>query len=380
MMKIAILDWPTTVAHASFAAFHRALAQALQGLGHRVAVFHDAGAMLRAARTGRWDCSLAIGSHYRFHDGATPLYERLGLPHFQWIVDTPFKARLADPPHPLLRAIVIDREFAGRAAVPLEHTLFLPLGADLDPAPAPSARRYDLVFTGQVKDPDQDWRALAGLPPAPRALAERLVERMVAAPDASLLQGFDAERQACPLPADEEAQAFLAANSFLRSWKRRRVMLALRGLPVHVFGEVRDPRCLAAPNLQVHGAFPYHRLGEILGASRVALNVTPNFHAACHDRIVAALACGALAATDTNPWLERQFADGREILAYRHAALDELAPRIADALAGGRWAALAAAGRRVVDERFTWTRTAQRLAPHLRTAAAEMNNLYESPA
>lgn len=370
-MKIAILDWPTAVAHESFSVFHRSIAHALKDLGHRTALFHDAASVEKSSARVRWDCTLAVGSHYRFFDGGAPLYERLGIPHFQWIVDTPFKARLPSGAGPLLHAIVIDREFAGFAGLPPERSLFLPLGTDVPDCPPVTQRRFDLVFTGQIKDPMQDWKTVESLPDAPRALARHLIDRVVAEPDRSLLTLFDQDRHRFDLSGELRAKAFLAANSFLRSWKRQRVMLSIRDLPVHVFGEVGDPALRASRNLRFHGSFPYSGLGDILAQTRIALNITPNFYQACHDRIIATLACGALAATDTNPYIDTHFTDGVEILAYRYAGLGSLECRLENALRKGTWKDIADAGRRVVARHFSWKKTVERLIPYMRYATTE---------
>lgn len=369
MTKVAILDWPTSVAHESFSVFHQSIARAMAALGHQAEIFHDFASIAASCKQVAWDCTLAIGSHYRSYDGTTPVYERLALPHFQWIVDTPFKARLPASAHPLLRTILIDEEFAGFAGLPKSSSVFLPLGTDVF-APVPDAQRsFDLVFTGQIKDPNQDWDTLNGLPRAPRALAKHLVDRMVAAPDRSLLRLFDEESRHFTMPVESAAHAFLAANSFLRSWKRQRVLSSIRRLPVHVFGEVRDPQLLSAANFQFHGPFPYSRLASILLQSRVALNVTPNFHAACHDRIIAALACGALAATDSNPFMDAHFSSNVNLLTFRYTDLDSLESRVEMALRSGTWKAMADAGRQVVQEKFSWTSTVETLIAHMTLVA-----------
>lgn len=368
-MKVAILDWPTTVAHESFAVFHRSLGRALRSLGHQAEIFHDLARFEAAHRKVHWDCTLAIGSHYRFDDGTTPLYERLALPHFQWLVDTPSKAALPVNDQSHLHTLVIDAEFVGAPGLRNTRPFFLPLGTDLSAALPAAQRCFDIVFTGQIKDPNQDWAFLHRLPPAPCKLARRLVDQIVAAPDQSLLRLYDQEAPAFSLSAQLATQAFLAANSYLRSWKRQRVLRSIRQLPVHIFGEVRDPMLAAAGNLHCHGAFRYAQLAHILSQSRIALNITPNFHAACHDRIIASLACTTLAATDTNPYLDACFANDMNVLSYRYTGLHSLEFRLESVLRTGAWEAMADAGRRVVESRFSWQKTAEQLILHMQRVA-----------
>lgn len=369
-MKVAILDWPTPVAHESFAVFHRSLVRVLTHLGHLAAVFHDLASIEAAQREVRWDCTLAIGSHYRFDDGTMSLYERLSLPHFQWLVDTPFKAKLPVDQQSRLHTLVIDQEFVSAPSLQNSRPFFLPLGTDLAAGLPADQRRFDIVFTGQIKDPNQDWAALNCLPLPARALAERVVDQIVATPDQSLLQLYDKEAPAFVLPSPLAAQAFLAANSYLRSWKRQRVLQSIQHLPVHVFGDVRDPILRAADNLHCHEAFPYAQLEAILSHSRIALNITPNFYAACHDRIIASLACTTLAATDTNPYLDAHFANDRNLLSYRYSELHSLESRLETVLRTGAWKTMAEAGREVVEDKFSWQKTAEQLILHMQSVIA----------
>jgi len=369
-MKVAILDWPSTVAHESFAVFHRSLARALTSLGHQAEVFHDLASIETAHRCLPWDCTLAIGSHFRFYEGTTPLYERLALAHFQWLVDTPLKANLPVDDQSRLHTVVIDEEFVSTPSLQSGRPFFRPLGTDLFSGLPAAQRCFDIVFTGQIKDPNQDWASLNRLPPPSRRLAQRLVDEIVAAPDQSLLQLYDKEAPTFALPAQMAAQAFLTANSYLRTWKRQRVIQSIRHLPVHVFGDVRDPVLLAADNLHCHGSFPYAQLGDILSRSRIALNITPNFHAACHDRIIASMACSALAATDTNPYLDAHFANNLHLLTYRYTELHRLESRLETVLRTGVWETMAEAGRQVVEDKFSWKKTAEQLILHMQCVIA----------
>jgi len=377
-MKVAILDWPTTVAHESFAVFHRSLARSLTSLGHQAEIFHDLTRLEAAHRDVHWDCTLAIGSHYRFDDGTRPLYERLALPHFQWLVDTPFKANLPVGDQSRLHTLVIDEEFVSASNLKTTRPFFLPLGTDLSVGLPAAQRCFDIVFTGQIKDPNHDWASVNRLPPRSRELAQRLVDQLVAAPDQSLLQLYDQEAPAFAVPAPLATQAFLAANSYLRSWKRQRVLQSIRHLPVHVFGEVRDPMLLAADNLHCHAAFPYAKLKDILAQSRIALNITPNFYAACHDRIIASLACTTLAATDTNPYLDGQFANNLNVLTYRYNELHALEPRLESVLRSGAWESMAEAGRQVVEDKFSWKKVAEKLILHMQHVAGRKTQLSHS--
>lgn len=367
-MRIAILDWPNAVAYGSFTEFHRSIAVALTTLGHQAALFHDATSLEQAGGAGRWDCSVAIGSRYGCFDADVPVYERLNLPHFQWIVDNPYKASLPSWGHPLLRSIVIDQEFIGFGPVAHDGTLFLPLGTDLKADCGASCRDLDIVFTGQVKDPDEAWLELRQLPSAVVSAALPWMERVLAAADCSLLRSFEAEFPKEALAPELRAALFLRVNSFVRSWKRQQVLLSVRRLPVHVFGSVRSPRVLAIADFRFHGPIPYRELDSVLCRSRIALNVTPNFHAGCHDRIITSLACGALAATDTNPYLERHFVDGVDLLAYRYESLDRLETHLTQALADGSWERLARSGRQVVERSFTWMRVAGRFVDAVHAA------------
>lgn len=124
-------------------------------------------------------------------------------------------------------------------------------------------------------------------------------------------------------------------DTYVRFRKRLAIVEALinHNLTVHVYGTGWN--CLqASNNLIIHDSVEYAEALEIIGQSRIVINIMPLFADGSHERIFDTMLQRTLCFTDRSLFLEENFEDEKEIFFYSMNNLDQLANRIDNVLAG----------------------------------------------
>ena len=190
-----------------------------------------------------------------------------------------------------------------------------------------------ILFTATYDDPNEVYKVVQAAPEPLRSVMKQLVEMRVADPLLPMEEAFAQylRTEGLELSAEEFAlfmNAMYAVDAYIRNYFRKQVTdrLLAQKIPVTVMGsgweKYRHPgeRWLKREPEVVFG-LSFERIAR----AHVLLNVAPIFNRGMHDRIPAGMANGAVVLTEKNPYLERQFTDGNELMFYSLTDLDTAA-------------------------------------------------------
>ncbi len=190
-----------------------------------------------------------------------------------------------------------------------------------------------ILFTATYDDPNEVYKVVQAAPEPLRSVMKQLVEMRVADPLLPMEEAFAQylRTEGTELSAEEFAlfmNAMYAVDAYIRNYFRKQVTdrLLAQKIPVTVMGsgweKYRHPgeRWLKREPEVVFG-LSFERIAR----AHVLLNVAPIFNRGMHDRIPAGMANGAVVLTEKNPYLERQFTDGNELMFYSLTDLDTAA-------------------------------------------------------
>ncbi len=117
-------------------------------------------------------------------------------------------------------------------------------------------------------------------------------------------------------------------DSYIRAKDRVELIRAIHDVPVHVFGGTAlddEPQLPLQgwssylrdkPNVVIHPAVSFEQSLEIFKQSRIVLNSSPFFRNGSHERIINALACGAVPLTNESLWVKEYFVPMEELIVY----------------------------------------------------------------
>ncbi len=104
-----------------------------------------------------------------------------------------------------------------------------------------------------------------------------------------------------------------------------------------------------------HDAVAYEEALEIQKQSKIVLTSNQKSKYGLHERILSAMACGALAVTTRCPYVEQCFQDGEEIVLFDHQNYEFLKKQLRDYLGNeSTRKEIAERGREAVMSSHTW--------------------------
>jgi len=125
---------------------------------------------------------------------------------------------------------------------------------------------------------------------------------------------------------------------YTRGIERVQLIRSIKDVEVHVYGagSLREGRLIKdwsyylskQSNVTIHPPVNYNEVSTILKNSKICLNSMPFFKNGVHDRVFAALACGALPVTTDNLWMRENFSDDKELFLFQFTELDQVNDRI----------------------------------------------------
>lgn len=148
----------------------------------------------------------------------------------------------------------------------------------------------------------------------------------------------------------------LTADEYVRSYFRQKTILALAksGIPIDLYGW-SDKEAAQYPNVSLKGQADFEEMLLTCRRSRFVLNVNPWTKDGAQERVFNAMLGGSVAVTDASEFLEREFADGENILFYRLNRIEALPERIQYYMDHPDEAErIARNGYRIAGERHTW--------------------------
>lgn len=257
----------------------------------------------------------------------------------------------------------------------LPHAVERELCAETD-----QKRPYDVVFLGTSYDPESlrdHWR---------KNMEPDLVKAVEAACEITLSKMEVPYWRALKMAA-KELQFDLSkvhfpglttyVDIYTRGIDRIRLIQGIKTAKVHIFGGTsqRDNTRVRGwaqilgplPNVIYHPAIPYKDSLEILKQSKICLNSNPFFKNGTHERIFAALACGALPLTMDNLWVRENFEDEKDLLTYQPGKWNEVEGRINEYLGDPqKLKEVVESGREKVMKFHTWDNRVDELSEALK--------------
>ena len=114
---------------------------------------------------------------------------------------------------------------------------------------------------------------------------------------------------------------------YMRGEDRVELIRSIKDARVHIFGGTvyrKEQPALGwhhylgnQENVTIHPAINYSESLEVLKKSRIALNSSPTYKNGSHERVFAALACGALPITSESRYFREVFVDGEDLIFYQ---------------------------------------------------------------
>ena len=254
--------------------------------------------------------------------------EQLNAPFFDYILDHPlFHYTGLTSGVKNLHAVVLDeaQEMYVRTYYPKVATVHtLPLGATEALYQGEKEPDCRILFTGTYEDPDRVYALVKEARPDLRESMERLIERRVSEPLIPMERALEdlLDEEGTELQPEQFAlcmNEMYAVDAYIRNYFRKIVLDELLecGVPVTVMGEGWEKyRHRNAQNLRRERGVPFGLSFERIAKAHILLNTAPIFNHGMHDRIAAGMANHAVVLTDSNPYLERNFKNGRELCFY----------------------------------------------------------------
>lgn len=137
---------------------------------------------------------------------------------------------------------------------------------------------------------------------------------------------------------------------------RNMLLLSLKGLPVHIWDSRWKSFCENyLPNAILHDAVGYKESLEIFKRSKIVLCNSIRSVNGCNERVLNALACGAVPFTNSNPYFAEQFVSEKHLLTYEHAAMHKNEGIIREVLQNPvKLAEIQFEGQKLITEKHTW--------------------------
>lgn len=202
-----------------------------------------------------------------------------------------------------------------------------------------SKRQIPILFAGTYTDPDEIMHAIGELPPFIQTDLKLLIAELLAHTEQTIEGAIrslgDRLESYLPEAMPLYVQSCFLADTYVRAYRRRKLIRAAERarLPLALYGDSWEklPRTMNS-TLTLHGQVPFSHTFSLMADSRITLNLMPEFKAGFHDRIFSAMLNGSVAVTDPSKLLAREFTDGKELLFYDAAQLDEACERLRRAL------------------------------------------------
>lgn len=352
-MNIGILNNNKDVAYSSFEVFYTNIMECLIQLGHSVFNFNSENELDEFLKKNFLDFTISIGK-YSFYKNGVPFYKYYDIPHFSWVVDNPIKIGV-DLCSENIYYMFIDKEF-GKVYDDLktEKYSFLPLGTEVKEKSSNINKDLDILFTGQIKDSNKIYNEIKQLDLNNQIAINKIIDYMINNLQQSFIQTFCTIKNNFHIQHRDMEIIFRYSNSFIRAYKRKKVINSIRERKITIYGKVEDSDLLRNQNVELKGNIPYDELYKVFNRSKVSLNITPNFSYSCHDRIINSIAMGTCCITDKNNYIDTKFRDMESIVFYDYDNLELLDEKVNNVIETGLYYKIQEEGYKVVKNNFTW--------------------------
>lgn len=307
--------------------------------------------------------------------GNLMIADLLGTTFYAYLVDHPMhhSSRLMRMKQNI-RVITMDYDHDGyikRYVKNIDESHMIPLGAMRAEYIKPyNERSINVMFSGTYTSPDTIAERINRNDASIKTIAWSVINKMLSNPNLNEEKAFkeclhenrlDDMLDAVP----DFMENLLDIDFYVRAYKRHKVIehLTNSGIKVDVYGNGWENfRCECPENLICHPAVGYIESLSVMADSKIVLNVMPEFKRGSHDRIVCAMANGAVSLTDRSLWLDASFVEDEEIVFYDADRLDALSDKVKYLLDNPSYAAaIAAKGLEKAEKEHMWEERAQEI-------------------
>lgn len=358
--------------------FREGLTKALEALSVEVNLFdiksEDLTKILNSIYRAPPDLSIGFNAPRVVGNGMF-IPDYLEIPHVLWLVDSAHHfSEMAKSKY----SIIVSPDqtscdlFKSWGA---PHPIFLPHAFDKSSfCSADTKRAYPIVILGSLINYlqyEEKWRAIL-----PKAIFNDLMEaaeKVRTVGDLTFQKAFSEVADAHPdffrkMPQEKIYEMINSFDIYIRGVDRVKLVQAMQGLPVHLFGNAlfesswKDYIDLQKGDYTVHEAVDFPKAVQIMQNAQLVLNSSPMFKYGAHERIFYALGAGAALMTSQTPWITAHFEEGEELMTYHAAKMDKAYADVKTLLESPqKRIALAKAGQAKVLSKHTWDVRAQEL-------------------
>lgn len=299
------------------------------------------------------------------------------IPHIAYVVDSPNGfVSLVHSPYTIITSA--DRNgcefFKG---VNAKNVLFMPHGVEknLNFDPRDEERTYDVLMLSSCIDYEnmrKQWSKKYS--PEICTILDEAAEIVFSDQTTSYVQAFVSAMDANVnrgVAIDSSKVDFIdlldELEIYARGKDRVELVRAIKDAKVDIFGSPASTTTWkkqlgGQSNVVIHDEVPYDQALELMQKSKIVLNSCAWIKYGLHERILAALACGALPITAENPFIKESFKEGSNIAFYRYNDRKEVNNTVNEYLKNeSKRRQVAAAGREIVMHHHTWDQRASAL-------------------
>lgn len=219
----------------------------------------------------------------------------------------------------------------------IEKCYFVPLSGSRYNEDIPFDEKENrLVFTGSYSLPQTIYNTnTAGLSKNMIVFVDMVIEYVVNNPTKTVEDGIEHTLEALGVESSSGEELMMTAqlawiNSYLEMFFRDAVIRKIvgSGIEMHIFGVGWEAFEADGKELITFHDFNTENSLEFVAKSTLSLNVMPWFRAGFQERIANAMLNGTVAVTDNTEYIEREFADGENIVHFSLNNIDELISKL----------------------------------------------------
>ncbi|MDN4492221.1 glycosyltransferase [Ureibacillus aquaedulcis] len=261
-----------------------------------------------------------IGHDLKIHGES--LYDYLKIPIVMWLVDHPIHLyqRIIEPINHKI-VVCIDETHVDYIEQNIQEeiiTSFISHAAKKESLQLDAQKRYDVVFAGHIATTDQYEETLNQVENYIPNFRDKVITKLNLQGniDLRLLMNDFYHEQPSLKQTLNEIGVMNILDRYIRAVKRERIIndLLNQDVTIDFFGIIPENHpFLLNSNFKNHGSIPFEEMKRIFRASKMVLNILPNFPNGGHERIFTSMMQGALPLTDTNLYIKKHL---KEVIGF----------------------------------------------------------------